>query len=382
MYLSDLMNFAVILTPSNQSEYPNSLMGSFVNKSTQKRTLRTLLICVISAPFVSIACGGGNDSPISPSSNSQQSNTGSTGIGLNEDEMWKLMGLVRSLQSSSFVSNALVKTTSGSALPGTTNGHGQFLFTDTSNHGNVQVEIEKSGFVTRSVYLPWSQSNTWNDVTMIEKNGTFDYDFWLQFVRNQKSNPGNFRRLWRWDDGSPNFYIRLADDDGTVNMSSTDRSVIESHLPRIVEHLTDGRLHVRSIEAGNLDRREKGWITIQMDDEKFKGNNFKGFALVGSNPGRIWLKLNSGGGCTISDKMNLRIFSHEVGHALGFSHIDNGLMMPSYSTPWTCQHWMPTSKERSHGGIAYQRERGNEHPDKAPSQAPSRLLDAPRIFAH
>jgi len=286
---------------------------------------------------------------------------GSATVDVREQESWSLTGRVRSLQSSGSVSTATVNTKSGPSHSGTTNGSGQFRFAGTANHGTSEVEISKSGFLTRSVYLPWAQTDTWNDVTMIQQSGGFDYNFWLEFIRNSSDDPGGYadEYLWRWNNGNPNFYIR------TTGMSSNDETAIRNYLPSIVSSFTDGRLGVGSIQSGTEDRNQSGWITIKM--EELSGNT-SGMATIGGDPG--WIKLdpkdNLGAEC-VADHFSLGVFSHEVGHALGFNHVsDSSARMYKETRSGECNATSVLSKERYHGGLAYQRKRFNQHPDKEP----------------
>ena len=339
----------------------------------------TLRLAVVGVALgVSLVACSGSDSPtafMSPTAPTAPTTTGPQ-IPPSPPQTWTLAGQVRSLQTKRVVSNAVVRTTVKPRKKDTTNRRGKFLFSGTSNQGTVQVENKKSGFLTRSVYLPWTASNVSNDVTMIETAGGFDDDFWLEFIRNERDAPGSHRTMWRWDDGSPKFYIR------TNDMSSNDVRVIKDYLPGIVRNFTDGRLSVGRIETGTADRRRRGWITILFED----CDGCWGRAYVGANPGRItmqrlddtsrWL----GGNNCVSKHFYLDTFAHEVGHALGFSHVDQGssLMDPQV---WDCNRWRPSSRERYHGGIAYQRKRGNRHPDKEPDpQGGIRATEPPVII--
>ncbi len=289
------------------------------------------------------------------------SKSGSATVDVREQESWSLTGQVRSLQSSGSVSTATVNTKSGPSHSGTTNGSGQFRFTGTANHGTSEVGISKSGFLTRAVYLPWALTDTWNDVTMIQQSGGFDYNFWLEFIRDNSDEPGGYadEYLWRWNNGNPNFYIR------TTGMSSNDETAIRNSLASIVSSFTDGRLGVGSIQSGTEDRNQAGWITIVI--EELDGDT-AGKARLGADPGRIWLDPQDdlAAGC-VADHFSLGVFSHEVGHALGFRHVsDSSARMYENTRSGECNSTGILSKEQYHGGLAYQRKRLNGHPDKEP----------------
>lgn len=317
------------------------------------------------------ACGDGSGSVTAPSPSGVQPPA--------SPQTWFLAGQVRSLQTKAAVSDAVVRTTLQPSQTDSTNPSGKFLFSGTSDQGNAQVEIKKSGFLTRSVSLPWTIIEVSHDVTMIETSGGFDEDFWLEFVRDEHDDPGSHEELWRLD-YTPNFYIR------TNDMSSNDVRVIKDHLRSIVDEFTDGHLGVGSIETGTEDRERRGWITIEFAD----CDDCWGQALLGGNPGSIELKRLDdtsryrGGNNCLSKHFFLDTLAHEVGHALGFFHVsqrrsimdrrDSGVLHE-------CNRWRPSSRERYHGGLAYQRKRGNTHPDKEPNpQGGIRASEPPVII--
>jgi hypothetical protein len=140
----------------------------------------------------------------------------------------------------------------------------------------------------------------------------------------------------------------------------------------IVPAFTGSRFGVTTFETGSEARPEQsGWIVIELVNQPDE-TNWCGRAYVGALSGHIWL--NTADRCLADHgEVNDAVLSHEIGHALGFWHLDfpNALMYPSYQT----SHKAITDGERYHGSIAYTRFAGNADVDvDANGIGPRRLL--------
>ena len=132
---------------------------------------------------------------------------------------------------------------------------------------------------------------------------------------------------------------------------------LEAVARRIVPALTGARLHVLRWDTGTAPRApQNGWIIVERSDES---SNICGRALIGALAGHIWLDSNRA--CNIA-----ATFAHEIGHALGFSHVTRpgSLMLPEQAG--SNLNDAPTEIEQRHAAIAYRRARGNRDIDVDP----------------
>jgi len=125
-----------------------------------------------------------------------------------------------------------------------------------------------------------------------------------------------------------------------------------------VPMMTGNRFTLTTIESGTDSRPERaGWIVVDIVREP---GTTCGRSFVGAVSGHIWL--NAGADCAINgDPVPAIVMRHELGHALGFWHIDvpNSLMyFQANRGPG-----LPTDLEKYHAAIAYSRSAGNRDPD-------------------
>jgi hypothetical protein len=110
-------------------------------------------------------------------------------------------------------------------------------------------------------------------------------------------------------------------------------------------------------ETGPTPRsRQDGWIVIERRDQT---GGICGTAFVGASAGQIFL--DGSNKCRVD-----AVLAHEVGHALGFWHvnIEGSLMYPQYRD--SNVNDAPTERERWHAAIAYARSAGNQDIDVDP----------------
>lgn len=89
-----------------------------------------------------------------------------------------------------------------------------------------------------------------------------------------------------------------------------------------------------------------------------------GRATVGASAGQVWLY--GGPYCRTE-----AVLAHEIGHPLGFFHVDiPGSMMSPYQGAGPAND-APTERERYHAALAYARVPGNQDIDRDPQQATS-----------
>jgi hypothetical protein len=187
-------------------------------------------------------------------------------------------------------------------------------------------------------------------VDLIPESG-FDLEFYRQFARDSLDGaPQPLRTL----SGDPSFFMEIEGDHGFAAPIGVQ---MEAVARRIVPDLPGGRLHVLRWETGPTPRAPaNGWIVIERTDQN---SNLCGQALLGATAGHIWLDSNRA--CNMS-----ATFAHEIGHALGFSHVTRPGSMMLPEQPNSNLNDAPTELERRHGAIAYKRARGNQDVDVDP----------------
>ena len=200
----------------------------------------------------------------------------------------------------------------------------------------------------------------------IEINFAFDDAFWDALVYNGHDKPEQQRYPPHvLPTTSPNFYIRRSTPDDTMpgcgrRWSLDDLAYMERMIPRLVENLTGTRYRGRVV-SGCEDRRQAEWITIVSATTKEHPNltNFCGRARVGAyrdgdGAGRIWFNEEPNYTCTRT--VFRELLAHELGHAMRFWHVPNGVGYVMASGEYTGRLDF-TIKERQHAQHAYKRGR-------------------------
>jgi hypothetical protein len=179
----------------------------------------------------------------------------------------------------------------------------------------------------------------------------FDLEFYRQFARG--SLDGSLQPLHVLRE-SPSFYMEV---EGAKGLSAQIAAQLQSVARRLVPELTGGRLRVVRWETGTVPRSpQAGWIMIERQDQQ---DRICGRALVGASAGQIFLDGNRL--CRVD-----AVFAHELGHALGFWHVnlEGSLMFPQQRDSNVAD--APTERERRHAAIAYSRSAGNRDVDVDP----------------
>lgn len=220
--------------------------------------------------------------------------------------------------------------------------------------------VTTSGFMTRHTYLGWRTTvGGGTDIGLIRDAAPFSLGFYRQLVRNGYETPGTLQILRRWT-SAPRFYIRTVDEDTGRTVEPEVVALVQEWLHRAVGMWTGWA--IPAVEIGPEARPEQaGWIRVV-----FMRNvqDYCGRAYVGRNPGEITLALDA---CDCgSRKVGPDVVVHEVGHAMGFWHVDNpaSIMFPYVSGE--CRVAAVSEIERHHAGVAYQRPFGNTDIDRDP----------------
>ena len=192
----------------------------------------------------------------------------------------------------------------------------------------------------------------------------FTDQFWRQLVFNQFDDPGPIdqRVAWVLETTSPNVYIQMGNPTGRRVVSSQQRDHMQRAVPQLMAALT-GRHYRGRVEAGLEDRILLGWITVRFvteEEEPEIAEAHCGAAQVGADPGNIWIVRRARGNSNcVSDRFFPKLFAHEVGHALGFRHVEDrrAIMAPSIYTDRDTY----TATEKYHARLAYQVGRGHRY---------------------
>lgn len=215
-------------------------------------------------------------------------------------------------------------------------------FTATMSAGRVTVSAP--GYVTHA--------NVRNAATIdvIPESG-FDVEFYRQFARGTLDGPIQPLRVLS---AAPSIYLQ------TAGLTAANVAALEQAARAVVPALTGGRFQVQAWETGAEARPEHtGWIVVELVTEP---ESNCGRSLVGTPAGHIWL--NTAPKCARNGSIvgTPNLFAHEIGHALGFTHVDrsDALMYPVVAAT------APSDLERRHAAIAYARPRANTDLDSDP----------------
>ncbi len=179
-------------------------------------------------------------------------------------------------------------------------------------------------------------------------DGRFIDTFWQEMIFNRYDLPGNDYVVYVLETTSPNFYIRLGDENGRQVVPDYDETYMRNTIPYATESLT-GRRYRGRLESGLSDPGERpGWIVVKIatGEEEPEVDGYCAATLVGTLPGEIIINRN----CTGEEFPG--IFLHELGHAMGFYHVsDRNTVMASSVFDNRVTY---TGKEKYHARLAYE----------------------------
>ena len=141
----------------------------------------------------------------------------------------------------------------------------------------------------------------------------FDDTFWRQLVFDDYEDPGDESQLAWMLDAPMKVQIVTADDTGT-RVFPAEIVTEWRRLAFQAGTLLSGKNMITQVETGPDNPGErKGWILVTPDDSL----SGCGTAAIGGDPGWIQIKPSHEHGC-----LTRYVFQHEMGHALGFYHVD------------------------------------------------------------
>jgi hypothetical protein len=225
------------------------------------------------------------------------------------------------------------------------------------------VTVSAPGHVTRQTRVGSSSPA----VDLIPTAPPFSSIFYGQLARNmlEASTPDVIHTL----PAAPSLYLQ------TQGLSGGNIERLLAAAREIVPMMTGNRFTLTTIETGPDPRPERpGWVVVDVIHE---AGTTCGRAYVGALSGHIWL--NAGADCPINgDAVPPIVMRHEMGHALGFWHIDVPNSLMYFQTNKGAG--LPTDLEKYHAAIAYQRAAGNRDPDIDASTAAPLSVRPPLII--
>ena len=209
------------------------------------------------------------------------------------------------------------------------------------------LELTADGYYPRTTRI----TRQGQDVDLFPLQG-FDLDFYREFARDSlRGTPQALRVL---DTTTLSFYVQV---EGPTGFAQQLADRFETVARRVVPDTTGGRVRVGQWETGTAARAlSAGWVIVERTDEN---SDVCGRAQIGQPAGHIWIDSNRF--CN-----PLATFAHEIGHALGFTHVTRPGSMMLPEQPNSNLNDAPTEMERVHGAAAYRRPRGNRDLDADP----------------
>ena len=311
------------------------------------------LACVLAT-----ACSGGSSKPSTPTTPTPPT-TPTT-----PTNSWSISGSVRETVGGAPIANARIAPSwaLGSVNAGADGGYQLGAATNPPTTP-YDLTISADGFVSRRQWVTW-QPGPRGDIRfdLIRNAAPFSMDFYKQLVRGTFDYETDMWPVLRLN-ASPRFYVKTIDQNGRA-IEPEVLTVVLAALDRAVPAFTGGVLSSAGIETGTETRGDiAGWINVLIVRDPT--SDVCGEAYVGREAGEILL-VNDRCGCG-SNKIPGELVMHEVGHALGFFHVNDNSSVMNPTSPIRCGAVDLSAAERYHAAIAYSRPRGNTDPDNDPS---------------
>ncbi len=321
-----------------------------------------LLLATAGILLFTAGCGG---------SSSSDGGSTPTGPSNNSSYRWSIAGSVVDTAGRQGVGGATVRP-AWNLAPVSTKGDGSYLLgSDGVLPSNPsKLTISADGFVTREQWVT-VQAQQRTDVTLdlIRNSAPFSMDFYRQLARGSYDQEGGPYPLMMWSQ-APKFYLKTTDQLNR-SIASDVIATIRDAVTRAVPLWTGGQ-YTAYLESGpDVRVSTAGWINILITSDPGERVTC-GQSYVGRDPGEINLNINPVCSCG-AVKIPGHVVVHEVGHALGFFHVDDQKSVMYPRAPGNCPVGELSADERYHAAIAYQRPRGNVEPDSDPSDGRSSL---------